>query len=189
MTTMPDTPLDPAVEETVEAVAHRAARDAVKTYSRGAVVGFLLLFGGVGYAIHGKTDGPTLKAGLDNACQRVNILRAQSNVSDLVSFNILALSARREMELAEAPAAAEAGTRSIHKRSAALLAAEANKLTITGLTNCPLAVNRPKTYRFPIANPVGDANTGQTTAKVRTIISDSRELLRTNEATQARKGG
>lgn len=153
---------------------NRAVKKALRGYVRSALVGFAILLFGVGYAIQGKSTTSELRAGLLSSCARVNILRAQSNTSDNVSFKILALSAQRERSLATLSHGPEHAT---HVKSARLLSDQAAHLTITGLTDCKQAVDNAENYAFPVANPVGNPISGKTTVTAQRIIDKSQSLL------------
>lgn len=145
-----------------------------RRYVRGSMAAFVVMLASVGYVLSTKPDTGALRAGLVSSCERVNILRAQSNISDSVSFEILSLSGKREAALGK-PGKPDA---KLHKDSATLLFGQADKLTITGLTNCKLAVDSARTYKFPVASPIGVPETGDKMPMVDEIIEDSRRLLR-----------
>src|SRR3954467_3667283 len=103
MSSTPDSSKHPELsDEQIHFIAdttERATKKAVRSYTRRALIGFLiLLLGGIGFgiaqiqAINGRTE---------RSCERLNIVRAQSNVSDSVSFYILSGSAIREEALAK----------------------------------------------------------------------------------------
>lgn len=165
--------------EWIEETTHRAARKALKKQALGAAVGFLVLFGGG--AVAGRAYLHTLHQGLVGSCARVNVLRAQSNLSDTVSFQILSISGRREAALVKLDPHA-AGQ---HHKSALALFTEAKKLTITKPTNCEQAVGDPDHYSTPIAGPIGDPTTGKMNPGVMRAIRDSQNLL-DREATHVR---
>lgn len=145
-----------------------------RRWRRGALAGFLALTLGIGAALTTKPDTGALRAGLISSCQRVNILRAQSNMSDLVSFRILSLSAQREMKLSKG----DPKNKRIHRNNATSLRIEAQRLTITALTECEPAVDDAKAYKFPIASSIGNVETGTVDPIVQLIVKDSERLLR-----------
>lgn len=157
--------------EWISEQTRRAAGRAVRKWARGAVVGFLILCVGSGVAISRTAGIDDLNARSHQVCERLNIVRAQSNVSDSVSFNILSQSARREDVLADLDT-----NRGIHRESATTLAREAGRLTVTDLTDCD-AAQHPD-YDYPVAGPVGDPTTGELNVGVATIVAESEALLR-----------
>lgn len=161
----------------VEEATHRAVRKALKRYSLGASIAFLVLFAGL--AIAGKTYVDRLHNGLVGSCNRVNVLRAQSNLSDTVSFNILSISGQREKALVKLDKEAAAQ----HRKSSNALFKEARKLTITKVTNCEEAVDSPDHYVTPIAGPIGNPATGKLDPGVARVIRDSEDLLRRERTT------
>ncbi len=148
-----------------------------RTYIRGAVLAFVLLTVAIGYALTTKPDVGALRAGDIGACNGVNTLRAQSNISNFVSFRILSLSAQREFALGK-KGDSEA---KLHAKSAKLLFSEAKKPAITALTDCKQAVDNPRKYHFPTAGPIGDPMTGKPTERSARILTDSQRLLGLSE--------
>lgn len=133
----------------------RASRRVLRQYVRRATAAFLAVIVGLSFAGYAYLE--TLKDGLENSCARVQIVRAQSNVSDSVSWTVLT---------AQATAADSERFRG-----------EADKLTITALTDCKAAVDNPGDYKFPVASPIGDTETGQMYGDSAQIISASEALL------------
>jgi hypothetical protein len=160
--------------ETASNAARKSATGVLRRYVRAALIGYAVLFAGMGYAIHDNINASDLRAGLISSCERVNILRAQSNTSDAVSFRILSISAQREHTLSQSDVAA---TRRTHSRSFKLLAEQAGQLTLTGLTDCSEAVDHAKNYNFPTAHPVGDPLSGKLSQTTKEIITASRQVL------------
>lgn len=171
------TPLTDDQLALIAAETERGASKALRGYVRRATAGFLILLIGLVFAGRGYVGA--LHDGLVGSCDRVNVLRAQSNSSDLVSFHILSISAQREAALAKAD---NAGTQSAHKRSATLLFDQAGKLTVTGLTDCEKAVGDPSHYAAPVANPIGDPTKNKLNDGVRQIEVDSQRLLHLEQA-------
>lgn len=157
----------------IEESQRRGVKKALKKQARVAAVGFVLLFGGLFVA--GKAWTDTLHDGLVGSCDRVNVLRAQSNGSDLVSFRILSLSGQREASLAEGSKDSESKT---HSDSAKALFGQAKLLTVTQLTDCERAVDHPKSYDTPIAGPIGDPATGELNQGVKRALDASAALLK-----------
>lgn len=114
-----------------------------------------------------------IHAAATQECQRVNVLRAQSNLDSYVIFRVLTLSANRERELTQA----DIKTAKDSVRSADLLNEQANEVTITHLTNCDLAVNHTSSYTFPIAQPLGNPKTGEISPASQEIINMSRSVV------------
>lgn len=153
----------------------RAARHAVRRFALKAAIAYLVVLGGVFVALQAQSQ--TLEDASMGSCHRVNVLRAQSNASDLVSFNILSLSGQREKMLAEQ---AGAGERQTHLASADALFEQAKKLTVTELTDCAQAVAHPTEYVNPIAGPIGDPSTGELSPDVEKIANASEAFLNLN---------
>jgi uncharacterized protein HemX len=149
--------------EQIGVETQHATRKALSAWLRGAAVAFALAIGGTGYAVH-EVDRASHKADvqaqqrLDQAvwgsCRRLNILRAQSNLSDAVSFRVLTQAA---------------GGRFRHF---------ASNLRVTPVTNCEQAVKNPSTYRAPVATPIGDTTTGKLRPEVVRILRDSVAYLK-----------
>jgi hypothetical protein len=51
-------------------------------------------------------------------------------------------------------------------------------VSVTALTNCPKAIDRPESYKPPVAAPVGDLMTGEERPVVKRIERESQRLLR-----------
>lgn len=145
-----------------------------------ALAGFLILLVGVGYALGQTVSEGQLYDAQINACERVNVLRAQSNLSDLVSFNILSVSTQREYALAN-QIKSNKKAYTTHKSSADLLADQARELRVTKLTDCSKAVNHPKGYHFPLAGPIGEPTTGKLNPDVVHIIAGSQATVVENK--------
>lgn len=145
-------------------------------FLRKPVVGYMILAVGILLAVffYTNTVNEKLREGLASSCQRVNILRAQSNLSDNVSWTILSASAAREKKLA----ATEPQNRKTHKSSYHILSKQASNLTITPITDCDKAVNEPKSYVVPKAHSIGDKKTLKQRPEVAKILSESKALLR-----------
>jgi hypothetical protein len=140
------------------------------------LLAFLILSCATAYGINTiyNASVENLREGLRGSCQRVNILRAQSNVTDVVSFRILSISGKREFELAKR---ASGNVQSLREESANLLFGQAAVLTITDLTDCERAIRDPDNYYHPTANPIGNPNTGNLTPVSERILRDSQNLL------------
>lgn len=108
-----------------------------------------------------------------STCERVNLLRAQSNLSDNVIFEILSISAQQQAKLAKA----EPKTREIHQKAADLLASEAKKVTVTALTDCDRAIGDPLRYRLSLPRPIGDPMTGELYPEVQAAVDASRRII------------
>lgn len=178
-------PEQPLTEAQIKLISHhteRAARKALKGYVKGALVGFALLAGGMGVAIHQTAGIDTLDARSSNACERLNIVQAQSNVSNTVSFVILSNSGQREAALAAQSSIKKAGTAKIHSTSAAGLFAQADRLAVTDLTDCGLAAG--KFYAYPLAGPIGQPRTGDLTKGVKQIVWKSERIIRLGKKKQ-----
>ena len=191
---IPDEQNPPLSEEQVlyfarlqEESTNRAVKRATRRTMRSALVGFLILLVGVlGYSIAAQDAldskftqaNKTTAAGLTQSCKRVNILRAQSNLSDYVIWDILTASARRERFLAKNDVP---GNKDAHLTSAVVFEQNAGKLTVTALTNCAKAVRVPDSYPYPEAGPLGDVKSGELTDNVQKIIEDSQGAVDRNE--------
>jgi hypothetical protein len=164
-----------------------AARAEVRRYRNRSVIGFLVLLLGVGFAVRSNShtaheaqaaareavSTKTLLASNANECARVNILRAQSNISNDVSFVILSSAAKRELALAKA----DRPDRAVHAQSAHAFIQNAERLKVTALTDCDHAVNRPVGFSFPLAGPIGDPRTGKQAPGVKEILRASDALV------------
>lgn len=126
----------------------------------------------VGLVIWTHGQNSKLHDGLTGSCRRVNVLRAQSNVSDLAVWRALSGAAQREYTLAHGPQS------KTHKKSAEITVKYAADVAITALTDCNKAVNDPEHYRFPIAGPIGDAKTGKEFPEVAQIERQSKALIK-----------
>lgn len=176
--------MEPMTQEQLELVGREtghAAGKVLKKYVAGALVAYIVLLGGLFGVVKASQD--VLHEGLKGSCYRVNVLRAQSNASDVVSFKILSSSAIREAKLAKMGPASE---RKTHATSAHSLATEARTLTVTGITNCEQAVNDPEHYVTPVAGPIGEPTTGKLNVGVAKTIKDSHQFLKIE---RARGGG
>jgi hypothetical protein len=126
------------------------------------------------FAIFISQYSQNLHDGLVNSCNRVNALRAQSNLSDSVSFNILSGAAQREFVLAKL---SKGKRMRVHRRSGLEFVHEARKLKVTSPTNCNLAVNHPRDYRYPIPHALGDPLTGKLNPDTLPILRASAALI------------
>jgi hypothetical protein len=160
----------------IEDSTRRAANESLRRFRNQALIAFVVLLGGLAFA--GKAWIGELQDGLRGSCDRVNVLRAQSNLSDSVSFNILSSSGIREKALAKS--SPTKGERKTHNDSAEALFREADKLTVTVLTNCERAVDEADKYKTPVAGPIGEPRTGEFTEGVQHVLDDSIDYLRTH---------
>lgn len=155
-------------------IAKETADRRLRKYVRSATAGFLIVLAGAGYGLHTvDQDARTrdkaqvarqqalivrqqarLDAAVGGSCKRVNVLRAQSNLSDGVSFVVLTMG----------------GDGRFSK--------EAQQLRVTPLTDCRRAVRTPAFYRTPTAGPLGDPKTGKLRPKVARILRDSAAYLK-----------
>jgi hypothetical protein len=156
----------------IEESTKRASERALKKYMVGSSLAFVLLLGGLAFA--GNAWIEELQSGLHGACDRVNVLRAQSNLSDSVSFTILSSAAQRETRLVKG----DPKNASTHQRSADVLAGEAKRLTVTRMTDCDRAVSDPDSYSTPSAGPIGDPLTGERNEEVEEILLESEAMIR-----------
>lgn len=140
----------------------RAANHALRRYAIGATLAFLLLLGGISLA--GKAWLSELESGLKGSCDRVNVLRAQSNLSDTVSFMVLSDATKEARRVGR-------------EEKADSFALQAGSLTVTELTDCDVAVGNPEDYVTPIAGPIGDPGTGKLSPGVKEIIDASARLI------------
>jgi hypothetical protein len=188
---IPDEHNPPLSEEQVHYFARlqeesttRAVKRAGRRQLRSSLVGFLILLLGVlGYSIAAQNalENSTHKAqsnliaGLTQSCKRVNILRAQSNNSDYVVWDILTASAKREryLQRTDLPIAA----RPVHAQSARVFETAAARLTVTPLTNCDKAVRVPNSYAFPTAGPLGNVKTGELKPEVVQVLRQSNDAV------------
>lgn len=142
------------------------------------VIGYLILTGGIILAL-GISNHATqirLHDGLVGSCVRVNVLRAQSNLSDAVEFNVLSATVKRELILKKTAHIPQ--TRQAHNLSVKLIAAQANKINLTELTDCNQAVNHPDSYKAPVAGPLGNVKTGKLNPETAGILQRSQVYIR-----------
>lgn len=177
------------LEQAARIYARHEADSRLKRYMRSSLAGFVVLAAGLALAIHGNAEvaheakqasaaaatTKSLKSAAFSECKRVNILRAQSNVSNDVSFVILSASAQRELTLAKKPPSS-----AVHRRSGLVLASQAARLKVTRLTDCARAVNQATDYKFPLAGPIGDALTGKQHKGVKDILVESERVVNKN---------
>lgn len=117
----------------------------------------MILVGGLlAVTVYTTNQDAERRVGLIATCERVNVLRAQSNVTDIALWRVLASSYEREIALADAK-----GDTSIHKRAAADLKRYAGQIVVTAMTDCARAIDHPESYRPPVSGPVGNVMTGQ----------------------------
>lgn len=141
------------------------------------LVGYAILVVGILLAVYfySHSVNDNLRDGLLSSCERVNILRAQSNLSDTVSWSVLSSAAEREQALIKKdPDAAPA-----HRKSADALSNQSNGLTVTGMTDCKAAVSRPRTYNIPQAIYIDDLYTpeAKVSPEAQKVINASRKTL------------
>lgn len=157
--------------EQVEKIACESAADVLRRYSAAALVGFLVLVAGLAYAISQTADIDDLDARTVSTCERINILRAQSNVSDAVSFTVISQDASRVLAVA---ASRGPEYERILRDSAASLRTQAKRLTVTPLTDCNDA--RSPRFRYPLSGPIGDPQTGELFPGVKEIVRQSESI-------------
>lgn len=140
-----------------------------------AVIGFLVLVVaftlGVGAFFRAAYDRQ--QAGLVGSCERVNVLRAQSNITDIAVWRAFSSAAQRETRLIRT----DPENRSAHRRSAQTIRQTAGDMTATALTNCDRAVNDPDNYTPPGATRIGDVLAGQEQPAIAVIEKQSRARL------------
>lgn len=161
-------------EESSRRASRRTWRNSIAGYLMilaGAVAFSLLTINALSDSTH-STDAK-LRAASVSSCERVNILRAQSNISDAVVFDILSASGRRELALAKTDTEA---SRKVHEQSAEIVFRAADKLTVTPLTDCKQAVDDAAIYKFPLAGPIGNARTGKLGPKAQQVVDSSNVL-------------
>lgn len=176
----PERHVEPLTEEQLafmtEQTRHAASKgvaSGLKRWSIGAAVVYVVIVGAVWLALKDGQD--SLRAGLQGSCERVNVLRAQSNGSDLVSFKILSISGQRESALAKTTTGVESKT---HRISAFGLWDQATHLRVTKLTDCRHAVDDPAHYKTPVAGPIGDPHTGELSPGVKKVVDASNVYLK-----------
>ncbi len=145
-------------------------------FIRKPLVGYAVLVIGMLLAVYAYTGAvdDNLRAGLRSSCERVNVLRAQSNLSDYVQWQTVANGAARERSLIKTDTQKN---REAHMNSAASLEEQAGNLTVTGLTDCDEAVDSADSYVIPTANPIGDSRNIEVYPQIERIIDESRGLL------------
>ena len=161
--------------EKQEREVHRIAGSRARRYVISALIGYMILTGGV--VVAGNDADNRIHDGLINACERVNVLRAQSNISDGVSFNTLTAEGKRARQLATAPTTdGQKIPRATYRRYARRFEANAGRLTVTALTDCEGALKDPKRYNYPLARRLGDVKTGKLDPQARKILDESHKL-------------
>lgn len=144
-----------------------------KKAGAGGIIAYAFLLVGLGWALTDKPSVGRLDAASTAACQSLNDVHAQSNVSNSVIFSDLVSSSRRERALAlQNP---QDGT---HRKSAASLEGQANRLTVIPLRDCHLALKDPTGYRNPTAGPIGDVATGKLNPVATKVVTASEKRLR-----------
>lgn len=141
------------------------------------ILAYLILGFGVAVALHNTASAPQLRGGLINSCERVNVLRAQSNLSNSVSFTVLSNAAIREIRLARTVPKTSKFYK-IHIKSADGLVQASRRLFITDLTDCTLAIKDGVKYPFHASEPIGDARTGRLFKASDKILADSQTYLK-----------
>lgn len=171
---------EPLTEEQLAFMTEQTRRAANKGVARGlrrwafgATITYVVVLAAVAWGLKDGQD--SLREGLQGSCERVNVLRSQSNGSDLVSFKILSLSGQRESALAKTGPKSEAKT---HRDSATGLWAQATHLRVTKITDCVHAVDDPAHYKTPVAGPIGDPKTGELYSGVKQVLKDSHAYLK-----------
>jgi hypothetical protein len=141
----------------------------------GNLIGYAIIVIVMALALYAYTSGQDtkLRGGLIRSCERVNVLRAQSNISDLAMWRNFSAAVQRERRLSK-PGMPDADT---HRRSANEISRNAQDITVTALTNCGLAIDNPARYETQLAGPIGDLSTGREFPEVRSIEEDSRDLI------------
>ncbi len=162
------------ISDQTEHAAHSAVNRSLRKWAFGAGIAYVLILVALFLAL--KDGQNNLKDGLTGSCDRVNVLRAQSNGSDLVSFKILSLSGQREAALAKT----DTENAKTHLDSAKGLWEQARNLNVTKLTDCDQAVKHPDKYVAPVAGPIGAPETGETWPGVQKLLDQSQDYLRSH---------
>lgn len=92
-------------------------------------------------------------------CARLNIVRAQSNITDLATWRVLSLTVQRNPK-------------------AKRLVQYADDMTVIRLTDCQAAVKRPGKIPAALPQTIGDARTGKLLPTTQRIESASRSITR-----------
>lgn len=138
------------------------------------LLAYLVVFVGGLLAIFVYTNDQNAKdrAGLIAACERVNTLRAQSNITDISVWRNFSAAVQREVKLATTGPNADA-----HQESAAEIERNSKRIAVTGLTDCGKAIDNPGKYAPPLAGPIGNVRTGKENAEIASIEAQSRERI------------
>jgi hypothetical protein len=96
-----------------------------------------------------NVNGQRITEGEVRLCERLNVVRHQSNLGHWVQWLTLEQSVTRSRKLADA----EPSSRAIRLKGAEESEALAVKLTWTQLTDCTQAVGNPKGYHAPAPQP------------------------------------
>lgn len=164
------------LSEFLAAQVDRGVRKGLRRYTSRALIGFLVLFAAALFGFHDVNKRAVeaerqavardhlvlrrIDTAVFGSCRRVNILRAQSNLSDSVSFVVLAN-------------AGQAAEKNGNTEVAKIYFMEASKLTVTPLTNCNTAVKTPTIYQLPKPGPIGDPKTGNLSPETDKIVRES----------------
>lgn len=150
----------------------------MRRYITKPLLSYVILALALTFAVYQIQDATTdrLRSGLVSSCERVNVLRAQSNLSDVTSFNVLSATIKQELVVLDKGKTTPA-TRIARRAAIEKFVKEANRLTVTGLTDCDRAVNNPESYDIPVADPIGDPLTGKIKDDTQQIIDQSEKFL------------
>lgn len=175
-------PTPPVTDEQLrwfENAQARAVRTAVRRVTRRTLAAFVavVLTGGLASALSTGASFDKVEQGQLTSCQRLNTVRAQSNLDSAVIFDVLSVSARRENALVKGdPKNARA-----HGKSAKLLIDQARRVTVVSLTDCPGAVKDPKRYKPGVPTTLGNPLKDDTAPEVQDILDESDRAVRQNK--------
>lgn len=138
------------------------------------IIGYVILVIGLALALYTYTNTRTseLRTASFRSCERLNVVRAQSNLSDIAVWTILSGAYQREVSLSKS----DTESREVHKRSASILLMNANRMTIIQLTSCRDAVDHPERVETVLPQAIGNIETGRLYDTSKDIESDSENL-------------
>ena len=153
-------------------IQHRRVKGYDSCMNRTLLAYLIAFVGGLlGMYVYTTDKTAAAREGLIASCERVNTLRAQSNITDLSVWRNFSAAVQRETKLAKGPDG------ELHQKSADEIAKNAEDIAVTPLTNCSQAVDHPTTYKPPRAGKIGNVRTGRQTLRVEGIELQSKQRV------------
>lgn len=113
-----------------------------------------------GLFVYSRDQNEKLTSAQLTICDRLNIVRAQSNISDLASWRVLSATIQANPD------------------RAIRFATQANDMTVIPLTNCKRAVSDPGHFPAALPQRIGDPETGELRPQTHEIEAMSRRITR-----------